>query len=235
MESKEQAVNLDGLIKQLREIFDNDKVDIDQVKQLMSTHRSNPKEWRKYAHFDRHRYTRNLIDTGNGKYNLILICWSPGQGSGIHDHANSHCFMKMMSGSLLETQFAWPENSEIESETNFDEGSELKAISKTTFKCDQVAYINDTIGLHRVENPSHVEPAVSLHLYAPPINKCHVYDQRTGKSTLVSCTFFSESGVRTPFKVTEKKGFLTFESKVKNDEQHIIDTDGSSKTSIIPA
>lgn len=47
-----------------------------------------------------------------------------------------------MSGSLLETQFAWPENRETDSETHFDEGSELKVISETIYKCDQVTYIN---------------------------------------------------------------------------------------------
>lgn len=41
------------------------------------------------------RYTRNLVDTGNGKYNLMIVCWSEGQGSGIHDHPNSHCIMKV--------------------------------------------------------------------------------------------------------------------------------------------
>ena len=45
--------------------------------------------------FQLSRYTRNLIDTGHGKYNLILLCWSPGQGTRIHDHSNSHCFMKV--------------------------------------------------------------------------------------------------------------------------------------------
>lgn len=41
------------------------------------------------------RYTRNLVDEGNGRYNLIVLCWDSGQGSGIHDHADSHCFMKV--------------------------------------------------------------------------------------------------------------------------------------------
>ena len=35
------------------------------------------------------------MDEGNGKYNLIVLCWDSGQGSAIHDHADSHCFMKV--------------------------------------------------------------------------------------------------------------------------------------------
>ena len=26
------------------------------------------------------RYTRNLVDEGNGKFNLIVLCWGEGQG-----------------------------------------------------------------------------------------------------------------------------------------------------------
>ena len=42
------------------------------------------------------RYTRNLVDRGNGRYNLIVLCWDSGQGSSIHDHGDSHCFMKVL-------------------------------------------------------------------------------------------------------------------------------------------
>lgn len=31
-----------------------------------------------------------------------------------------------------------------------------------------------------MENPSHVEGAISLHLYVPAYSECHTFDQRTG-------------------------------------------------------
>lgn len=45
-----------------------------------------------------------------------------------------------MSGSLVETQFQWPEDKEVTSDNDYDD--ELKIISSTTYKCDQVTYIN---------------------------------------------------------------------------------------------
>lgn len=57
----------------------------------------------------------------------------------------------------------------------------------------------DSIGLHRVENVSHTEPAVSLHLYSPPFDSCHAFDQRTGHKNKVTMTFHSKFGIRTPF------------------------------------
>lgn len=48
------------------------------------------------------RYTRNLVDEGNGRFNLMVLCWGEGHGSAIHDHANAHCVMKILQGKLCE-------------------------------------------------------------------------------------------------------------------------------------
>jgi len=61
--------------------------------------------------------------------------------------------------------------------------------------------ISDDIGLHRVENPSFTDKAVSLHLYSPPFLECGSFDQRTGHKTMCKMTFYSKAGQRTPFKV----------------------------------
>ena len=55
------------------------------------------------------RYTRTIVDKGNGRYNLLILCWGPGQGSPIHDHSNSDCFVKILSGQLKETLFKLPQ------------------------------------------------------------------------------------------------------------------------------
>lgn len=52
----------------------------------------------------------------------------------------------------------------------------------------------DSIGLHRVENPSIADPAISLHLYSPPFNKCSIFDKQTGKRSNVEVTFWSKYG-----------------------------------------
>lgn len=52
----------------------------------------------------------------------------------------------------------------------------------------------DSLGLHRVENKSHVLPAVSLHLYIPPYDSCRVFDQRTGHAMTSNITFYSKGG-----------------------------------------
>lgn len=182
---------LDDLCKELHRIFESDYVNVEEVHSLMASYKSNPAHWAKFAKFDRYRYTRNLVDAGNGKFNLLIVCWNESQGSCIHDHADAHCFMKLLQGELTEVRFDWPSSSD-------EPESELKQLETNTLKLNEVAYINDSIGLHRVENRSHTEKAVSLHLYCPPYTKCHMFDQRTGHKSVCTVTFWSKYGERIP-------------------------------------
>ncbi|XP_029916691.1 cysteine dioxygenase type 1 [Myripristis murdjan] len=178
---------LDDLIKMLHEIFKSDNINVEEVQTLMESYESKPQEWKKFAIFDQYRYTRNLVDEGNGKFNLIILCWGEGHGSSIHDHTDSHCFMKMLQGQLKETQFEWPKS----------QGDMVQKSQRILLE-NKVAYINDSIGLHRVENASHTEGAVSLHLYSPPFQTCQTFDQRTGHKNTVQMTFWSKYGERIP-------------------------------------
>ncbi|XP_003223077.1 cysteine dioxygenase type 1 [Anolis carolinensis] len=185
-----KAHTLEELIRILHQLFAGDKVNVDEVQTLMESYESNPEEWSQYAQFDQFRYTRNLVDKGNGKFNLMILCWGEGHGSSIHDHTDSHCFMKILQGNLKETLFEWPDKKAV---------GEMQKKSERVLKENRCAYINDTIGLHRVENPSHTETAVSLHLYSPPFASCNTFDQRTGHKQKVKMTFFSQFGERTPY------------------------------------
>ncbi|XP_034780635.2 cysteine dioxygenase type 1-like isoform X2 [Acipenser ruthenus] len=176
---------LNDLIQILHQIFSSDTVNVEEVQNLMESYESKPQEWKAYAKFDKFRYTRNLLDEGNGKFNLIILCWGEGHGSSIHDHTDSHCFMKMLQGQLKETLFEWPDN-------KMNGGMTKK--SERILHENQCAYINDSIGLHRVENVSHTEPAVSLHLYSPSFDHCNTFDQSTGHRNTVKMTFWSKYG-----------------------------------------
>ncbi|XP_046459355.1 cysteine dioxygenase type 1-like [Daphnia pulex] len=196
------VATLDELIAELHKAFESDSVDVDHVTQLMQSYKSNPADWGKFAKFDRYRYTRNLVDEGNGKFNLMLLCWGEGHSSAVHDHADAHCFMKMLDGTLKEVRFAWPSDGNNSSPATTESGAgdaqELQTTGSTLLEVNGVCYINDSLGLHRVENPSHVDRSVSLHLYSPPFDTCHMFDQRTGKKTAAKVTFWSKFGERVP-------------------------------------
>lgn len=55
-------------------------------------------------------------------------------------------------------------------------------------------FLLDNLGLHRVENPSHSDTSVSLHLYCPPFDTCSIFEKSTGKRLKCNVTFWSKYG-----------------------------------------
>ncbi|KAL2062524.1 hypothetical protein VTL71DRAFT_6790 [Oculimacula yallundae] len=153
---------------------------------LLRSYTSTPSHWAKYAHNNpKKQYTRNLVTEVPGVFNLLLLVWTPGMRSPVHDHAGSHCLMKVLKGRLREVRWEMPEGKGIEGKEIRDGREGLKEIGRTDFKEGKVAYISDRLGLHEIINPDGEEYAVSLHLYTPPnaaTYGCHIYDPATGQS-----------------------------------------------------
>jgi cysteine dioxygenase len=163
-----------------------EKVDIEKLGKLMEDYQSNENDWCKYAFFDQHKYTRNLVDAGNNHFNLVVLCWNPGQSSPIHDHANSHCLFKCLDGELAETIYGFPDSSKP-----------MEIVKESIFKRNQVDYMNDKLGLHKVSNNTNY-PAISIHLYSPPILECKTFCQDSGDERASGrICFYSKFGQKT--------------------------------------
>lgn len=88
----------------------------------------------------------------NARSQLVLV-WSPGKGSPIHDHGNAHCLMKILKGDLTETRYSFPDP---------DVEGPMQVISEKTHRENAVAYMADELGVHRVWNKGS-DFVVSLH------------------------------------------------------------------------
>lgn len=101
--------------------------------------------------------------------------------------------MKILRGNLTETRYAFPEDKQEEEK----EENPMRVISEKVYKENQVAYMADSLGVHRVWNQGS-DFAVSLHLYTPPnVAKggCHIFDPDTGKKSHVkNCGWYSAYG-----------------------------------------
>jgi cysteine dioxygenase len=63
---------------------------------LLRGYNSDPQHWSEYAHANANKqYTRNLVCEVPGLFNLLILVWTPGKKSPVHDHADSHCLMKV--------------------------------------------------------------------------------------------------------------------------------------------
>jgi cysteine dioxygenase len=155
---------------------------IARVRALLEQFRFNQEEWQQYASFTSGAYTRNLIGYDE-KFTLLLLCWPAGLASAIHDHAEASCWMKILSGRMRETRYAFPGDREPGA---VDEELSLAVLKVTELGPEEAAYIDDSRGLHKMGNASPIAPSVSLHIYSPPFARCRVFDEATGATREVS-------------------------------------------------
>jgi len=96
--------------------------------------------------------------------------------------------MKILEGTIEEIVYETPHAGE-------EKSTSLRQKTQMLVEAGQSTFINDRIGLHRIGNPSTDRPAVSLHLYSPPILKCKKFDETSAHSVLYECGVDSYRGV----------------------------------------
>ncbi|KAL9599386.1 MAG: hypothetical protein Q9179_003577 [Wetmoreana sp. 5 TL-2023] len=148
------------------------------LQNTLEKYRSVEDGWHEFAFKDASQtFTRNLVAKGNGNYNLVRLLRAP----------ESPLCGLILKGSLTETRYAWPNTL-----------GRMQITKQTNFNRDEVTYMADNLGLHKISNPDLNGYAVSLHLYTPPnaaTEGCNVFDAETGKTTHVKVyNYHSEFG-----------------------------------------
>ena len=105
-------------------------------------------------------YQRNVIKK-NEHYELVAICWTPGQETPIHDHVGSDCAFLIVDGVSTETIY----------ETN-EEGLAYP-INVRHYQPGEVCAAEEP-DIHRVSNDTDSE-LVNLHIYTPPLHAYNIY------------------------------------------------------------
>jgi len=111
---------------------------------------------RAFVQYDPIHYRRNLVAEGRW-YSLLVLCWRSGQRSPIHDHAQSTCAFKVLTGVCSETAYA------------FSPCGQVYPLQTTEQLAGAIVATQDT-DTHQVSN---LQPEgrglVTLHIYSPPL------------------------------------------------------------------
>lgn len=115
-----------------------------------------PLEWRRLApHLgfapDRYRRCRIGLEAG---WEVVLCCWLPGQRTPLHGHGASMGVVRVLAGTLCEARFV------------FDRGDLVPGPIRSLSAGGVLQEGRQVI--HVISNEA-AEPAVSLHLYCPPL------------------------------------------------------------------
>jgi cysteine dioxygenase len=118
-----------------------------------------------YATWEKGGYTRNCIARRDG-FEFILLCWNSGAATPIHGHGGEDCWVYQVAGSVRERRY-------VEVESGFD------VTNEAVLEEGKITYMHDRMGYHTIENNSE-KGAMTLHVYANPIDRCKVYNEEEG-------------------------------------------------------
>ncbi|MCB0790325.1 MAG: cysteine dioxygenase family protein [Flavobacteriales bacterium] len=127
-----------------------------------------PEELLPYATWNEKHYTRNpLLRTSD--FELMLICFGPGQATSIHDYDVAEAWVRPIAGILTEERFT-VSNEQV-----------LRRTRSRSIAPGTVSHLRPGHSIHRYFN-ANADRAMTLNLYAAPLKKWKIYDERSGAS-----------------------------------------------------
>ncbi len=175
----EPGAAIQEMVRQL-DVLAGKRFPIDEVRTALEQMSCALSDLEPYVFYSIEYYTRNLI-YHSPLYELVLLCWMPGQKTPIHGHEGEKCWMRVIDGSLQVSNY---------SKASPLDGGGLKqdlvaqvpaGSVEGPFFTNQVANITD----HK---------SISLHLYARPFYECDVFEEMLSTKKRMNLSFFSMFG-----------------------------------------
>ncbi|MBL0127903.1 MAG: cysteine dioxygenase family protein [Flavobacteriales bacterium] len=140
--------------------------DLDSYPGILARYAIPSRDLEPYFRWNTRHYTRTCI-LRNDDFELLVICYEPGQRTSIHDFNSETAWVHPVIGELVEERFSIEPNGGLEpvSEAHFHPG-DLDRFTKGS-------------SIHRFTNRGPGR-AVTVNLYAKPMSQWRVYDERTG-------------------------------------------------------
>jgi cysteine dioxygenase len=182
-----KRVSIDHLISGLREIPDSEFV-CEAVYDYLSANPINIDTITSYYHWSSDFYTRNLIYKDE-RFELMAICWEPGQVSRVHNHAEQRCWMTVPQGRLKGQNFAIDEIDEARGYCKLRETDTFELAECLAAKVELEEPIHQILNLAEFD-----ERAVSIHIYSKPFDSCLCYCRDTDTFKQVKLNYTSVNG-----------------------------------------
>ena len=196
-----ELIGIDDFVKQLRG-FEQGVITRDEVLDFCSGVQVSDASLDPYVHYDERIYTRNLIYRDD-LFEVMTICWAPGQKTAVHTHNGQLCWMIPQRGNLGVVDYKWLGCDHPEKQNVI--GIDCLAGSEHT-KIEVVREVEACAGgpvltadklqtIHRLYNLSETtERAVSIHIYSRPIDSCVAFDMRNQRCFRRELTYYSRHG-----------------------------------------
>lgn len=114
------------------------------------------------------RYARRLLHKSDEHgYSVLVMTWSPGQSTPLHDHAGMWCVEGVLSGHIDVTQYELLEQ----------QGERFRFRRQGTVGANvgNAGALIPPFEYHTITNPSPTEKAVTVHVYAGEMTRCTIF------------------------------------------------------------
>ena len=165
-------VSVEQLIDGLRTISDKDFT-CDNVYDYLDQNPVEVDSIVRYFHWSPDFYTRNLIHKDD-RFEMMAICWEPGQVSRIHNHSDQKCWMTVPVGKLRGQNFAVAEIDESKGYCKLVETDAFEMSDCVAAKVELEEPVHQILNLAEYD-----QRAVSLHIYSKPYDSCLSYCRDT--------------------------------------------------------
>ncbi len=177
----QSKISLEDFIFEMHQIPIRD-LKLDQLKELFGKLDLSETLINEHITFANDSYSRNLI-CRTPRFDMLCLCWRPGQVTVIHDHAGSLNVTRVFDGQLTARLFRVSDKPAPG--RAFVKVNEEDHLGKTDFSCVDYGQI------HQLENTSKHD-LVTVHVYARPLKDIHRYCPNTGEVDRVTLRYTLE-------------------------------------------
>lgn len=180
-----RKVSLEQLVSGLCEIPEHQFV-TDNVYDFLSANPVELDSAMKYLFWNPGFYTRNLVYKDE-RFEMMAVCWEPGQASRIHNHSDQNCWMTVPVGRLKGQNFA------VESLDEASGHCKLRETESFELADCLAAKVELEEPIHQILN-TFDDRAVSIHIYSKPFDRCLSYCRETDTFKEVQLYYTSVDG-----------------------------------------
>ncbi len=200
-----RLISIDDFIDKLRS-FEQSLITRDGVLDFCSSVQITDSSLDPYVFFDDKFYTRNLIYRDD-LFEVMTICWQPGQKTAVHTHNGQLCWMITQRGNLGVVDYKWLgcDHPEYQNVVGIDcvagsEHTKLEVIREVEACAGGLVLTADKLQtIHRLYNLSdNAERAISIHVYSRPIDSCVAFDLDSQRCYRRQLAYFSKYGEVAP-------------------------------------
>lgn len=181
----------------------HDFITLDRVTEFVKATPLSREALTDYTWWSDERYTRNLIYRDD-LFEVMTICWQPGQRTVAHTHNGQLGWMTVPQGSVAVENFRHvgcnaPERQNVVGLDCLGGATQItmERLERVEFAGSEVVATVDKIQtIHRILNDQNHEGAVTLHIYSKPFDSCIAFDLDNQRCFRRALSYYSKFGQR---------------------------------------